>query len=48
MQNVTQTAKKFGVDRKRVRELNGKYDAPLDVNVGDEEKKEYTQRRFNF
>ena len=39
MQNVTQTAKKFGVDRKRVREWNGKYDALLDVNVGDGKKK---------
>ena len=39
MQNVTQTAKKFGVDRKRVREWNGKYDALLDVNVGEGKKK---------
>ena len=43
MQNVTQTAQTFGLDRKRVREWNGKYDAHLDVNVGDGKKKRKIQ-----
>ena len=39
MQNVTKTAKKFSVDRKRVREWNEKYDSLLDANVGSGKKK---------
>lgn len=39
MQNVTKTATKFGVDRKRVREWNEKYDALLDANIGSGKKK---------
>ena len=39
MQNVTETAKKISVDRKRVRECNEKYDSLLDANVGSGKKK---------
>lgn len=39
MQNVSKTANKFGVDRKRVREWNEKYDSLIDARVGDKKKK---------
>ena len=48
MQNVTRTtAKKYGVDRrskKRVRELNEKYDVLLDANIWWWEEKERVQK----
>ena len=34
MQNVTQSAKKYRIDRKRVREWNEKYDKLLDAYIG--------------
>ena len=39
MQNVSSTARKFGVDRKRVREWNDKYESLVDANIGSGKKK---------
>ena len=39
MQNVSSTAGKFGVDRKRVREWNDKYESLVDANIGSGIKK---------
>ena len=42
MQNVSSTARKFGVDRKRVTEWNDKYESLVDAKIGSGKKKKIT------